>query len=60
MSAGTEKSSTPMLDTYTQIAEAHPEWPNIRRFIIPENELIIWNLDALNAKIDMLIYNRQE
>lgn len=48
-------SRTPTLDTYMEISEPHPERPEVRRFIIPESRLIIWNQAAPDGKIDMLI-----
>ena len=49
------RSRTPTLDTYTVVAEEHPEWPDVRRFIIPEKKMIVVNLSAPEGKIDQLI-----
>lgn len=51
-----EESSTPILDTYTRITENHPEWPGVRRFILPEAKTIICNAAAPEGKIDMIIH----
>lgn len=55
MKKGADKSRTPILDTYEKTAEYRPEWPDVRRFIIPETKKIIWNTAALEGKIDKII-----
>jgi hypothetical protein len=49
------KSRTPILDTYAVTAEERPEWPDVRRFILPDQKRIIKNLAAPEGKIDMII-----
>lgn len=55
MKKGAAQSRTPILDTYHKTAEHHPEWPDVRRFIIPEVKKIVWNTAAPEGKIDMII-----
>lgn len=56
MGGDAEKSKTPILDTYAVTKKECPEWPGVRRFIIPEQKKIIVNLSALDGKIDMIMH----